>query len=345
MSTAIVERKQAAEPILFTVTEETIRPLAAKYLGLKINGVNDKEGLAIVKEARSKVRTARTTIEKERVAAKAFYLEEGKKVDTAAKSLSSLIEPVEKHLVDQLTAVEEEQKRIEDAKLVARLTSRMSILQTVGGIPAQIATTINSETVKVMTDDRFNDFAIEMKELNVRLAAEAKAKQEEEERNRIEAEKLAAERAEFDRLKAEEAERQRVENEKRAAELAAEKAKLDAVRAEQAKEAARIEAANRVLVEERLKRELAEQAERLAKEKVAAADAARIEQERKNAEAEQRRQSLMPVAEKIQAYAEALLAVTPPELSDPLKGMQAKISQYVVQCCGQIMKEAEQLRK
>jgi len=221
MSTAIIEKKPAVEPLLFTVTAETVKPMAEKYLALKINGVNDKAGLAAVKKARSDVRSARTTVEDERQAAKRFYLEGGRKVDEAAKELTALIAPVEKHLVDQLEAVDAELKRIEDAKLDKRLEARIDSLSGVGGIPLSVPGLPDNAAVRSMTDDRFNDFVIEMKELNDRLMAEAKAKQEEVERQRIESERLAKERAEFERLKAEESERQRIENEKNAAELAA----------------------------------------------------------------------------------------------------------------------------
>lgn len=109
----MIESKPAKEAEIFrSVTEETVGPMVEKYMALRITGVDDKSGIAAVRAARQDVRKARTTVDRERAAAKRYYDEEGNKIQAAAKRIWALIEPVEEYLVKQLDYVDAENERI-----------------------------------------------------------------------------------------------------------------------------------------------------------------------------------------------------------------------------------------
>lgn len=210
MTTELIE---SSDPILITMTEETIQPLI--LLGsLRVNGVNDKEGLNAVKSAKSKLVNARTTIESERKIIKAPVIAEGERIDAIAKSMTALLAPIEKHLVDEIKRVETEVAKIESGKLDLRLEARIHRLKSIGGgnIPA---------TVRTMTELEF-DFLIQ---------------------SNIEFVRVAREQAEAERLRDIELQRERDE-------LAAQRRELDAQRAAQRVVQQQIDAENRRLADE-----------------------------------------------------------------------------------------------
>lgn len=318
----LIESKPAKESyIAFSVTEETVRPMADKYMSLRINGIDDAQGIAKVQDARSDARRARTTVEAEREVAKKYYLEGGRKVDAAAKRIQELIAPIEKHLVSELDKVEAENQRIQNERLSKRLAGRMEILEGVGGIPDVVSVQYNADLVRVMTDERFVECVAEMRTLNDRLMAEAKAKHEESERQRIEAAKLAEERTELDRLRKAEQERQRIEQDRLDAEraaqrkieeaelaeqrrlAAAEQKILDEQRAEQKKEADRLQAERKRIADEE-----ASKARKIEADRVEAERLAQIEADKKRSELAK------PLRERVLAYRDALLAVEVPNL-------------------------------
>ena len=63
VATLEVERPELAQ---FRRQDVAILEMAEQYMGLTINGLDDKEGFATVHEARMTVRNTRVTIEKKR---------------------------------------------------------------------------------------------------------------------------------------------------------------------------------------------------------------------------------------------------------------------------------------
>lgn len=289
MSTGLLERTPfSIEPISYPVIAERIGELAAEYMPLRINGLDDAKGLKVVHEARMVVKNLRVNVEKRRKELKASALEYGRQVDSAAKSLTDLLEPIESHLEAEEDAVTKEKERIkreaEEAKRL-KLQKRLDTLMQYG-VVGSVA------NVEPLTDEAFNLLVSRAKsEFEARQAAEAAAALKQKQ----EAERLAAERAELDRQRKEqEAERAKLEAERRAIEL--ENAKREAA------EKARIETEQRIAREQEHAKALKEAAEKRAQEEAAAKEAARLK-----AEAER------PHREKILAVAEAVAALVAPE--------------------------------
>ncbi len=290
MSTAISERKAfSIEPITYPVLADKINELAAEYMPLRIDGLEDKKGLKAVHDARMAVKNLRVNVDKRRKELKAASLEYGRQVDSAAKSLTDLLEPIEDHLQAEEDAVEQEKARIaKEAAEAARikLQNRLSAMLAYGR-------EITVSAAEQMSDDRF---AEELERAKIEHDLKLRAEQEAAERRKAEEAALAAERAELDRL--------RKEQEAEAARIRAEQQKLEAEKEAQRRaaelEKAKAEAAERARVEteQRIAREQ-EQA-RLAAERKAAqekADAEAKEAARLKAEAERpQREKLLAVA-------------------------------------------------
>ena len=341
--------------IRFSVTLDNVGPMVEKCLALKIGGVDDKQGIATVREARQAVRKARTTVEAERVAAKAEYLKAGREVDAAAKNITSQLEPAEEHLVQLLDEVDKENQRLFDEKLDKQLNFRLRDLDGVGGIPSIVANEFPLTAVRAMTEERFKQFVGEMSAMNKRLSDEAEQRRQLEEKNRLEAERIAEERAELDRLRKAEADRQaaeqrrldeerRAENERLALERRAAEKKYDEELAEKRRLADEERKANEAILNEqrrvaaeehrKLEEQRAEQRReadrieadrrKLAEEreaKLRAEEDAMLERQRlaeaeaKRVEDDKAKAESLPVREKIIAYRDALLAVVTPKMT------------------------------
>lgn len=96
----------------FNINEERIAALEKSYLPMKINGISDKVGFAMVHEARMLVRGIRTGIEKVRKELKEDSIRWGKLVDSKAKAYTEKLQPIEDHLEAQEKAVEDEKARL-----------------------------------------------------------------------------------------------------------------------------------------------------------------------------------------------------------------------------------------
>lgn len=348
-STAITQKPIAAKAVLFAVTEATIETKLKKHLALKVNGIADKEGLAIAKAARMETVKARTSIEATRVEAKAEYLEAGRRVDAAAKQLQALIAPIEKHLDEQIDAVKREQERLEQEAADKFYAVRKQRLLDAGG-------TLDEGTVRSMSEAVFEVAVANMAE-QTRLRKEAEAREaaeraerdrlqrEEAERNRIEAERLKAEREAFQKQQAEaDAERKRlqaIEDEKRAAE----RAELDRQQAEIKAERDRLEKIER----DRVEAERLEQARKDAAEKARVETEARLKREAEAAEAKRvadeaaakRAEELKPLKDKIGDFA-AKVQLLP--LPDGLSQLIAdQINRDLLVCANSIRNIAETL--
>lgn len=195
---------------------------------LTINGVDDKEGYAVVHEHRMRLKNYRVGIEKTRKALKDGAVQWGRVVDGEAKRLTALIEPDEARLQNMELAVDEERERQkrEAARIRReRAWQRVQDLQKVG----VAATTLE---VEELTDNEFADlFSAAAIEHDKKVADE---KAVADERARLRAEEDALFQAAKKKL---DAERAALEAEKRAlrAELDAEKQKLADDKAELAR--------------------------------------------------------------------------------------------------------------
>ncbi len=195
------------ELAVFRKQDAIIAELRVKFMALKINGVDDKEGFDAVHKARMLVKNTRIDVEKTRTEHKAGVLERGRKIDGEAKRVTELMAPIEKYLEDQETAITKERERIKreaEAAQAAKIKQRFDDLQSCGYTGDRLA------AVPAMTDEAFGHLLS----------------------------KAQAEKALRDRAAAEERQRQ----EAREAELAAEKKRLEEVAKQQEAEAAQLRA-------------------------------------------------------------------------------------------------------
>lgn len=315
-----------AEPavILYPVADATIADRAERYMELTVKGLTDTTGLAAVHDARMEIKGWRVAVEKKRVELKADALAWGKKVDAEAKRITALLEPIEQHLLTQENAIAEEKARIEREKIeaqraivAARVKRRSELLAAVGCLDQsyEVLATLNEESFGAkLTEAREKFEAAKMAE-----AERLRVQSEEDAKRKAEAEALAAERAELERL--------RKEQQAEAERIAAEKKKIEDAAAEQQRQAdmakAKAEAAEkaRAETEQRLAREAQEKADQEAAE---LAEKARVA-------------ALAPDKEKLEALAAAINTVPIPKLSKASKQAAHDAALAIDQCVQQIL--------
>jgi septal ring factor EnvC (AmiA/AmiB activator) len=285
----------AKRVIQYPVADNVIAELSQKYMPLRINGVDDKAGFQAADTARKKVKKLRGDVEKTRKELKADALEYGRKVDKEAKRLKDLLEPIEKHLTQQVDAIKDEKIRLEREWLDQRIEALQAVTET---LPPE-------SLLKKLSDDEFETLL-----KNETAAHEARVREEEERRARE-----AAERAELERLREEERKRQAEEAER----LRAEREEIERQKAELAEQ-------QRIIDEEKAERERREREEREAaerkrlEEEAAQRERERIEQERREAEERKaREEALRPDREKLASVAEAVLSIDVPVVGSDLQ--------------------------
>jgi len=203
----------------FDMADTAIAAMADEYLPLKIAGLEDAAGYALVHKARMDVKAKRVAVEKTRKELKADALEYGRKVDAEAKRLTALLNPIESHLLAEEKAVDDEKERIKnEAKLKAedeeRARKEAEEAKRKAEQEAEDAR-LRAEREKLEAERRA------MEAERSRIAAEQKATQD-----KIDAERRAIE---LDKARQEAAEKARVETEQRLArEAAANKTRLEA---------------------------------------------------------------------------------------------------------------------
>lgn len=287
--------------------------LAKKFAGLKVNGIGDREGFAVLTKARKELKGERVQIEKDAKDLREGAVKFQKAVIAKEKELIALIKPTEDALLAEEKRIESEVEAIrveQERKENERIQNRINQL-------AKFNHAIDLYDAKVMSDEKFTEFLAtaeaDFKVEQDRIAAEAKAKKDEEERLNIEAEErrkkeLEDRRIEDERLQKqrEDQERIRLEQEKKEQEIREQQSKLEAERKkleeEKRLEEAKKEAAEKARLEEqqRIKREEEEKVER---ERLA-----KIEAERQEA--------LKPDKEKIFSFAKSLRATELPQVKD-----------------------------
>lgn len=340
MSTVLTAPSKG-ETILFSVTPETVAPMAEKYLALRINGIGDKAGAEIVRRARLDCVKARTVCEKEHKTAKEDALRECQRIDKSRRDMLALIAPIEKHLEDQEKAIADELAAIARKAADELHAKRLEAWTAVEGPKT------DREYLLGMNDDQFAARIEQQREAMEQRKAEQERLAAEREQQRIEREKLEAERAELNRQReaqeAETARLRKIEDDRRADE----RKELDRQQAELDKQRREVEAEQRRLQEEAAERQRKADAERIAAE---AAERARVETEarlkREADEAESRRLAEVarqereaaqrPDREKMIAVASAIEAIPMPEVAKEFASNIATIRQSIAVAVRQI---------
>lgn len=220
----------------YKITDAYISKISKRCMALKVINVDDTEGYNVVHKERIDVKNIRVGVEKKRKELKAESLKFGKAVDTEAKRITSLLLPIEEHLINQEKIVddEKERKRTEKERLERERIEK-------------------EEAIKKQEEE----------------ARQAKI----QEQQRIEFERLEKIRIEQEEKEAKiRKEQEKIEAEKRAIAEQKEKEQREKIRQqeiEQAKQEARIEAEKKAKREEEEKRIKEEQAKKEAALKAA----------------------------------------------------------------------------
>lgn len=337
-----------AQIVEYSVTDAAIAEMTKMYMGLKVLNLDDEKGFKAVHSARMIVKGKRIEVEKRRKELKVDALEYGKKVDSEAKRIFGLLEPIETHLTLEEEKVTKEKERIraeQEAQEKAKIERRVNAL-------FQFGVVLPFADVAAMSDADF-----EQRLATAMTTYETEQARLAEEKRRLEEEQLAIQKAreeEAGRL-----EKQRQEQE-------AERLKLDAIRKDQEEVNRKIEAEKKAIEdakraeEERKNREAFEkqaaenariQAEKEAHEKAEMEARGKKEREaREEAEEVARKlekirfESLRPDKEKLAVWAQQIGTQTLPQVSD------AKAKEIVVNAnralqiiAERIIKQAEKL--
>jgi DNA repair exonuclease SbcCD ATPase subunit len=316
---SVAEGKTGFPVVDLRVTDVKIQEYREKFSGLQ---VTTNEECGIVTKAIGVLRTTRTGIDKRRKELTENAREYVSNVNSVAKELTSQIEEIEEPLKKRKQVFEDEKQRLkqeaEEARQ-AKINNRMvEFLQQTGQTCSlkEAETWTDDEYVTALSNTRAAyqqqiEEARKQEEERQRLEAERaeqiRQQQEEIEKQRVEIERIRAEQqAEIDRIKAEqeqsrlahEAELNRIRDEQ-AERDRVEREKLEAERQAVEAERQRLQA----IEDERQAKIFAEQEAKRIKEETEAAEALaehqRIEREKALAE-------LMPNIEKAKAYCNTL---------------------------------------
>lgn len=277
-------------------TAVAIADLQARFKDAKYD-VTTTAGMKLAREARAEIREYRVSLEKKRVEIKAPALERCRQIDTEAKRITAQLSALEDPIDEQIKAEEGrvEAERAERARLERmRIEALHEQLDAIRRLPMDVAGKPVADVEKALRralDLDLSEFQRDMPDAALAVKTEAverlTALRDERVAFEAEQERIAAERAELDRLKAAEAARQaeadrlaREQREREEAEAAAERKRLDdEARAEREREAEQ----NR---KEREAEEAARRAEHEAEDRERAAEQERIRAEREQLDRE-----------------------------------------------------------
>ena len=162
----------------YSVADAVIAEYKNKFKGLKIKGIEDKQGYKAVKEARSIMMKYRTGVENKRKELKADSLKIGAGIDGEAKRLTSLILEVEEPLKDKLEKIDAEiqaEKDKAEKEAEEKLKVRVKELEEVGlkfdGSFYSIGENISVDivTIKDFSDEVFAEFKIRVSAENDKI--------------------------------------------------------------------------------------------------------------------------------------------------------------------------------
>jgi len=193
----------------FNITDAEISKASNECMKLAVTSVDDITNYNIVRQARIGIKSKRIEVEKKRRELKADSLAYSRAVDAEAKRIFALLAPIEDYLVSQENIVEDEKKRIKEAK--ERLERE------------EAERAEREERERIETQQRVEHERLEKQ----RIEQEAKEKELKEKQDKIDAEnrRIAEERA---RAEAEERRKKEIaEAEERAKREAEEQAKRE----------------------------------------------------------------------------------------------------------------------
>lgn len=291
--------------IRYDVSKDDIRAKGKEYSALTFdtpaNYEQGRKAIAILRETRVAIEARRKELKQE-------SLEYGRRVDSVAKELTSLIEEIEEPLKSKKKIVDDEKARIKAEKEAEERRQ----------VEEQLRVEREAEEARLKAEREAEEARLkaerEAEEARLRAIREAEEARLAEERARLEAERAELQRQRDEAELAARAERERIE------------AAENAERERMARERAELEAERRALSEareraereefERLARIRAEEEakERAERERVAAEEARLAEAER-HAAHQRRLEALRPDAEKLHEFAKRIRALEAPELA------------------------------
>ncbi|MGI4776908.1 MAG: hypothetical protein ACRYGA_02125 [Janthinobacterium lividum] len=288
------------KPISTAIAEYSTTAAALAELKSRLHNVaydvSTGKGLDVAKKDRAEVRLLRTSLEKKRVELKAPALERSRLIDAEAKALTAELEALEKPIDDQIKA-EERRKEVEKAareqaerQAAAAIQVRIDAIRAFAMIPAgvkaaSIQVSIDNLKVIEVTLEAFGERGGEAAQAKAQTLGRLDEMLDGAREFEAEQARLVAEREELARQRAEQEQREKAERERVAAEQKAQAERLAAERAAFEKEqaAARAEAKKR----DDADRARRDEEDRLAREARAAEDK-RVADARAALETEQR---------------------------------------------------------
>jgi septal ring factor EnvC (AmiA/AmiB activator) len=298
--------------------ETSLIELRNEYSGLKINGLDDKEGYLKVREGRLKCKNTRVQIEKDASALRDPFVKFQKAVIKRENELIAIIEPIERALKQEEDSFNELRERIrqeEERKENDRIQSRINAL-------LQFNYGLSVIDAKVMTDEEYTALLARVEEeYNQEQQRLAELKAEEERKRKEEEERLRLEREEFDRQRAEFAKREAELKAIREKELAEQRQREAEMKAEQQKKEAelrsereKLEAEKREIAHQKALREAEERAKIEAEQRIKREAEAKAEAERIAKEKAEREELLKPDKQKLIDFADNLERLSFPDL-------------------------------
>lgn len=284
----------------YSPTDAEIAEMALNCSALTVDGLDDKEGLALVHKARMTVKKARVQVEHTRKELKKDALAFGQAIDREAKRITGLLVAIEDPLREKESIVEAEKQRLAELEE----SSKREALQARLDAFADVDIVVNPLEVQQWTDEQFEERLAHAAAVHgENLAAAAKAEAERKASEAAAEAKLAEERETL-RIEREAAQaKQRAADEK----AAAERKRIDAERIQLETERQKIRDEKAKALREQEVEAAKREAVELAKRREAEAEAAR---EAAEAEAER----LRPQIEKIQVFADRLRALPIPDV-------------------------------
>lgn len=307
------------EVVEYNITDAAVSEMESLYMGLIISDLEDKDEFKAVHDARMVVKGKRVEVEKRRKELKSEALAWGKKVDTEAKRIKGLLEPIEAHLMDEENKVLEEQKRIQEEE---RARERKKIEDRVTAL-AEYRHMMPFLELAAMTDEEFEALLTEKKTdyetEQTRIAEEEAARKAENERLEKIRKEQEAEAARLEKIRLEDEAKRKAEGDR----LAKQKTELETQAKAIQDEKDRIEREKvadrrrkeREEFERKAKEEAKIQAEKDAREKADREAKEKAAKEEAEAEEKKRQEELKPDVEKLLMFADRIREMTAGNLS------------------------------
>lgn len=282
--------ESTTQAVVYSVTDAMIAAAREACEGLS---ADTPQGYEAVRLAIGNLRDKRVAVEKRRVELKADALAYGRKVDSEAKRLTTLLEAIEDPLTAKKKAVDDEKARVKAEAEAAKL--------------AALEAEIRANTERIEAERKAARDAEE-----ARIAIE-RAALEQERAKLADERRLADERAAAERAKADEA--QRVERERQRQEAERLRVEREVLEAERRAVAEAREKAERAEFERQARLKAEHEAKAKAERDRVAAEEARVAEAERLAAAAARLDALRPDVEKVATFAAMIRAIEAPTVS------------------------------